>query len=100
MCYAKDLRHGASDEPVRQLLVGVHLMKQSLFAKHSLSIIFLGMASSSNSTCPSVRIIIQQCLSARLQVQPPTETEDAQWVEVGVLGKHRLPTWQLLRQRT
>ncbi|CAH3039600.1 unnamed protein product [Pocillopora meandrina] len=32
--------------------------------------------------CPSVRIIIQQCLSARLQVQPPTETEDERWVEI------------------
>lgn len=32
--------------------------------------------------CSSVRIIIQQCLSARLQVQPPTENEDAKWVEI------------------
>ena len=43
-------------------------------------------AGSAISGCPSVRIIIQQCLSARLQVQPPTENEDhaAQWVEVSV----------------
>lgn len=32
--------------------------------------------------CSSVTIIIQQCLSARLQVQPPTENEDAKWVEI------------------
>ena len=32
--------------------------------------------------CPSIRVIIQQCLSAKLQVQPPTEDSDAQWVEV------------------
>ena len=44
------------------------------------------MATSPNSGCPSVRVIIQQCLSARLQVQPPTENEDAQWVEVS--GTH------------
>ena len=50
------------------------------------------MATSPNSGCPSVRVIIQQCLSARLQVQPPTENEDAQWVEVsGTLRKYRLP---------
>ena len=41
-------------------------------------------AGSGISGCPSVRIIIQQCLSARLQVQPPTENDDAQWVEVSV----------------
>ena len=53
-------------------------------------ILFLGdhfqdMADTTGSAvnwCPSVRIIIQQCLSARLQVQPPTETEDERWVEV------------------
>ncbi|XP_020622671.1 probable D-tyrosyl-tRNA(Tyr) deacylase 2 isoform X2 [Orbicella faveolata] len=43
---------------------------------------FTDMATSPNSGCPSVRVIIQQCLSARLQVQPPTENEDAQWVEI------------------
>lgn len=53
-------------------------------------ILFLGdyfqdMATTTGSAvnwCPSVRIIIQQCLSARLQVQPPTETEDERWVEI------------------
>ena len=44
---------------------------------------YTDMATSPNSAGPSVRVIIQQCLSARLQVQPPTENEDAQWVEVG-----------------
>ncbi|XP_078348868.1 D-aminoacyl-tRNA deacylase 2-like isoform X5 [Oculina patagonica] len=39
-------------------------------------------AASPNNGSPSVRIIIQQCLSARLQVQPPTENEDAQLVEI------------------
>ena len=46
---------------------------------------FTDMATNPNSGCPSVRVITQQCLSARLQVQPPTENDDAQWVEVGVL---------------
>lgn len=44
-----------------------------------------GMATATGlaaNECPSVRVIIQQCLSARLQVQPPTETEDAKWVEI------------------
>lgn len=50
------------------------------------------MASSPMIGCPSVRIIIQQCLSARLQVQPPTENEDAKWVEVSVIKNHRHPT--------
>ena len=40
------------------------------------------MASNAVNGCPSIRVIIQQCLSAKLQVQPPTEDSDAQWVEV------------------
>lgn len=40
------------------------------------------MASNAANGCPSIRVIIQQCLSAKLQVQPPTEDSDAQWVEV------------------
>lgn len=31
---------------------------------------------------PSVRVIIQQCLSAELQVQPPSDGVEAQSVEV------------------
>ena len=42
----------------------------------------IGMASDAVNGCPSIRVIIQQCLSAKLQVQPPTEDSDAQWVEV------------------
>lgn len=40
------------------------------------------MASNAVNGCPSIRVIIQQCLSAKLQVQPPTEDSDAQWVEI------------------
>ena len=40
------------------------------------------MASNAVSGSPSVRVIVQQCLSAKLQVQPPTDDKDAQWVEV------------------
>ena len=40
------------------------------------------MASNAVNGCPSIRVIIQQCLSAKLQVQPPKEDSDAQWVEV------------------
>ena len=40
------------------------------------------MASNAVNGCPSIRVIIQQCLSAKLQVQPPTEDSDAEWVEV------------------
>lgn len=40
------------------------------------------MASNGVDGCPSVRIIIQQCLSARLQVQPPTDDKDAEWVQI------------------
>ena len=40
------------------------------------------MASNAVNGCPSIRVIIQQCLSAKLQVQSPTEDSDAQWVEV------------------
>lgn len=40
------------------------------------------MASNAVNGCPSIRVIIQQCLSAKLQVQPLTEDSDAQWVEV------------------
>jgi len=57
-----------------------------IFWKHTFGSISLcysaDMAASSNSGCPSVRVIIQQCLSARLQVQPPSENDDAQWVEI------------------
>ena len=46
----------------------------------------LVMASNSKSKdlspSPSVRVIIQQCLSARLQVRPPNDDQDAEWVEV------------------
>ena len=39
------------------------------------------MASASEG--PSIRIIIQQCLSAKLQVQPQRDGQEAQYVEVG-----------------
>ncbi|KAK3595546.1 hypothetical protein CHS0354_021654 [Potamilus streckersoni] len=32
---------------------------------------------------PKVRIVLQQCLSARLMVQPATEVSEAQYVEIG-----------------
>lgn len=28
------------------------------------------------------RVVMQQCLSARLQVKPPSDTEEAEYVEV------------------
>ena len=59
---------------------------------------FAGMATATGSVaneCSSVRIIIQQCLSARLQVQPPTENEDAKWVEVSMTAcKQVLMAWR------
>lgn len=36
----------------------------------------------SNSNLPKARIILQQCLSAKLQVQPRTEEQEAQFVEI------------------
>ena len=60
-----------------------------IFWKHTFGSISLcysvDMAASPNSGCPSVRVIIQQCLFTRLQVQPPSENDDAQWVEVSAL---------------
>ncbi|XP_071962268.1 D-aminoacyl-tRNA deacylase 2-like [Antedon mediterranea] len=43
------------------------------------------MTSSSDSSnlTPNSRIIIQRCLSARLQIKPPTDENDAEWVEIG-----------------
>ena len=40
------------------------------------------MASDGMNGSPSVRVIIQQCLSAELQVQPPSDGVEAQSVEV------------------
>ena len=40
------------------------------------------MASNGMNSSPSVRVIIQQCLSAELQVQPPSDGVEAQSVEV------------------
>lgn len=79
--------------PITRLGVSMDILWNHTFGIISLNILccFADMATSLNSGCPSVRVIIQQCLSARLQVQPPTENDDAQWVEVGVLGKDRLP---------
>ncbi|XP_031554131.1 D-aminoacyl-tRNA deacylase 2-like [Actinia tenebrosa] len=38
------------------------------------------MASSTSGPC--VRVIMQQCLSARLQVQPPSDQKPAEYVEI------------------
>jgi hypothetical protein len=43
------------------------------------------MASSKNDG-PCIHMIIQQCLSARLQVQPPTDEQEAEYVEVSELN--------------
>lgn len=40
------------------------------------------MASDGINGSPSVRVIIQQCLSAELQVQPPSDGVEAQSVEI------------------
>ena len=40
------------------------------------------MASNGMNGSPSVRVIIQQCLSAQLQVQPPSDGAEAESVEV------------------
>ena len=40
------------------------------------------MASDGVNGSPSVRVIIQQCLSAELQVQPPSDGVEAHSVEV------------------
>ena len=56
------------------------------------------MASNAVNGCPSIRVIIQQCLSAKLQVQPPTEDSDAQWVEVRNEINIRGPIIQTLRK--
>ena len=56
------------------------------------------MASNAVNGCPSIRVIIQQCLSAKLQVQPPTEDSDAQWVEVRNDINSGCPIIQTLRE--
>eukprot|EP00057_Strongylocentrotus_purpuratus_P007458 XP_011661932.1 PREDICTED: probable D-tyrosyl-tRNA(Tyr) deacylase 2 [Strongylocentrotus purpuratus] len=40
-----------------------------------------GKQSSLNN--PPAKLVIQQCLSARLQVQPPTDDAEAEYVEIG-----------------
>lgn len=40
------------------------------------------MATNDNAVIPKARIVLQQCLSAKLQVQPRTEEQQAQFVEV------------------
>ena len=56
------------------------------------------MASNTVNGCPSIRVIIQQCLSAKLQVQPPIEGSDAQWVEVRNEINSGGPIIQILRK--
>ena len=56
------------------------------------------MASNTVNGCPSIRVIIQQCLSAKLQVQPPIEGSDAQWVEVRNEINSVGPIIQILRK--
>ncbi|KAI8514641.1 D-tyrosyl-tRNA(Tyr) deacylase [Branchiostoma belcheri] len=34
-------------------------------------------------TVPKARVVVQQCLSARLQVKPPSDENEAEYVEVG-----------------
>ncbi|XP_067390488.1 D-aminoacyl-tRNA deacylase 2 isoform X2 [Emydura macquarii macquarii] len=40
------------------------------------------MAASSGPSAPRARAVLQQCLSARLQVKPPEPGSEAEWVEV------------------
>lgn len=40
----------------------------------------------STAGCVKGRLVLQQCLSARLQVHPATETDEARFVEVMCLG--------------
>ncbi|XP_066279257.1 D-aminoacyl-tRNA deacylase 2-like [Branchiostoma lanceolatum] len=38
---------------------------------------------SSSEAVPQARVVVQQCLSARLQVKPPSQENEAEYVEVG-----------------
>ena len=45
----------------------------------------MASGNSESSNCVNARVVLQQCISAKLMVKPPTDNEEAEYVQVRII---------------